>query len=210
MCAPKAVAAVLCASCAGIGYAWAAETSAETREDARDFLLRYAGLTAAADAAVIELYEDDARIRLTTLTHAGAQLSLVIIGHQWKRELRAGWLEGGVRLEPSSFANLSVRHDADRLQLRAQRYSHARCYWDRGYEVTLQPDAVGRYRIVEERLTIQRDATCPPNAPVAMPRHEATTPQRPTSDPRHVIPTSPGSLPPNVMQRQPLAPAPIR
>ena len=68
MCAPKAVAAVLCAGCAGIGHAWAAETSAEAREDARDFLLRYAGLTAAADAAVIELYEDDARIRLTTLT----------------------------------------------------------------------------------------------------------------------------------------------
>lgn len=210
MCVPKVVAAVLCASCAGIGHAWAAETSAEAREDARDFLLRYAGLTAVADAAVIELYEDDARIRLTTLTHAGAQRSLVINGHQWKRELRAGWSEGGVRLEPSSFANLSVRHDANRLQLRAQRYSHARCYWDRGYEVTLQPDAVGRYRIVEERLTIRRDATCPPNAPVAMPRHEATTPQRPTSDPRHVIPTSRGMLPPNVMPSGPLAPAPTR
>ena len=37
MCAPKAVAAVLCAGCAGIGHTWAAETSAEAREDARDF-----------------------------------------------------------------------------------------------------------------------------------------------------------------------------
>lgn len=204
--APRTARALLWATLGAGTHAWPADAPAELAHDARDFLLRYAGLTAAADAAAIELYADEARIHITMATPNG-KTTMVLDGHHWKRELRAGWFDRGVRLEASSFANPSVRSDTGRLQIRAQRYSHARCYWDRGYSVTVEPDEAGRYRIVDERLSIRRDTMCPSRLPTGVPR-KASSPigEAASSDPLPTIPTARGPLPPNVVPSTGLPP----
>jgi len=170
-----------------------AATDADDRSrDAREFLLRYAGLTTAADPAAIDLYRDDARIRLAAVAGDREVSSAVVDGAEWKRQLRAR--RSG--MEASSFVRPTTGPEGRRLRIQAQRYSHTRCYWDRAYAVTIEPDATGRYFIVDERLTVRRDAACAaatPTTPLASPAAQATAWPNASAAP-------PGAraLPPNV------------
>jgi hypothetical protein len=125
------------------------------------FLLRYVGLTSTADVAALDMYRDDARVRVAAMIDGRTTQPGTIDGKQWKQQLRAGWFDGTTRLEASSFAGATVETEGSRLLIRARRYSHTRCYWDNSYAVTIEPDRTGQLQIVEERITFQRSAVCP-------------------------------------------------
>jgi hypothetical protein len=205
-----------------VGMAWlasAAVGAAEPQQDgqaaakeARMFLLRYVGLTTTSDVAALDMYRDDARIRVSSWQGGREAQAGLAIGKGWKQQLRAGWFDGTTRMEASSFQDATVIAQGARLLIRAKRYSQTRCYWDNGYAVAIEPDKNGHYQIVEERLTFQRDAFCPktatvataaPPVPAARPAIAAaaytpsTFPQthsvaRPIAQPSNVVPSGQG------------------
>lgn len=203
--------ALVMAASAG-AHAQAAPSGAA--QEARQFLLRYAGLTAMSDVAALDLYSDDARIRAASYMGERETQSGVMRGTEWKRQLRAGWYDGTSRLEASSFDGASVVNDGERLVIRARRYSQTGCYWDNGYAVAIAPDRNGQYQIVEERINFQRASSCPSGTVVAraaptpatpapqgsapaLPPAAATPAPRPTALPPNVFPIGQGAPRPN-------------
>jgi hypothetical protein len=141
--------------------AFAAEPLAfDANKEARFFLLRYVGLTSTSDVAALDLYRDDARVRVASYTGDKETQLGIVQGKDWKQQLRAGWYDGSTRLEAASFQGATVLRDGDRLVIRARRYSQTNCYWDDGYAVVITPDAAGQFQIVEERINFQRASTC--------------------------------------------------
>jgi hypothetical protein len=193
------------------GAAGAAERADfDPGQEARTFLLRYAGLTGTADVATVNLYRDDARIRVATVVEGRETQAGIVVGKEWKRRLRAGWFDGSAKLEASSFQGASVARQGNRLIIRARRYAQARCYWDRGYAVVIEPDRIGQFQIVEERLSLERASSCPPStvAGVAPANPPAATPA-PSAVPAPL--PRPSNLPPNIVpsgSRMPRWPSP--
>lgn len=142
------------------GLASAAQ-SPDAAKEARLFLLRYVGLTATSDVAALEMYRDDARVRVSSWQGGREVQSAVASGKGWKQQLRSGWFDGTTRMEASSFQEAQVVAQGQRLVIHAKRYSQTRCYWDNSYAAVIEPDRNGQYQIVEERLSFQRDAFCP-------------------------------------------------
>lgn len=180
---------------------------ADATKEARQFLLRYAGLTSTSDVAVLELYRDDARIRVTSYLGERQTQAGVVRGTDWKGQLRAGWYDGTSRLEASSFQDASVVLDRERLVIRARRYSQTGCYWDNGYAVAIVADRTGQYQIAEERISFQRASSCPtpggalaqrqaPAVPAAPRAAQAAVAAMPTAVLPSARPSTP--LPPNV------------
>lgn len=198
----RRVGLALCAA----STAHAADPAPQAAQQARLFLLRHAGLTATSDVAALDLYRDDARISVSAW-QGGQEIERGIAqGKAWKAQLRAGWFDGTTRLEASSFQEAGVTAHGQRLVIRAKRYSQTRCYWDNGYAVAIEPDERGQYRIVEERLTFLRDATCrtmaagvaaAPATPTA-PMSQAWPAVLPAGTAR-IAAARAGSLPPNVV-----------
>ena len=129
--------------------------------EAQSFLLRYTGLTSTADVASLDMYRDDAHVRVATMVDGRETQAGIVDGKTWKYKLRAGWFDGTTKLEASTFQGTTVKRDGGRLLIRAQRYSQTRCYWDNSYAVAIEPDREGQFQIVEERITFQRGALCP-------------------------------------------------
>lgn len=148
-------------------------------KEARTFLLRYVGLTATSNIAALDLYRDDARVRVVSYNGEREAAGGLVQGKDWKQQLRAGWFDGTTRLESSSFASASVVRDGERLIIRARRYSQANCYWDNGYGVAIEPDRFGQYQIVEERISFQRASACPAAAKNGPPTLSTLTPAVP-------------------------------
>jgi len=164
MCVRSAACPRHCLLLAGIlwgGVASAADVPASNAaQAARFFLLRYIGLTWTADVAALDMYRDDARARVATMVDGRETQAGIVEGKKWKEQLRAGWFDGTTKLEASSFQHATVSRDGSRLLIRAQRYSQARCNWDSSYAVAIEPNRVGQFQIVEERITFQRGAFC--------------------------------------------------
>lgn len=181
--------------------------SVDADTQARQFLLRYAGLSSTSNVALLDLYRDDARIRAASFLGERQMQDGIVRGDQWKRQLRAGWHKGTSRLEASSFQESSVLRDGDRLVIRARRYSQTGCYWDNGYAVVIAPDRVGQYQIVEERISFQRAASCPGASEQTLasaapnPAAAAVT-QGPVAAPAPFLPAGPrpAALPANVFR----------
>ena len=133
----------------------------DANKEARFFLLRYVGLTATSDVGVLDLYRDDARVRVASYTGERETQVGIVRGKDWKQQLRAGWYDGSSRLKESSFQGATVLRDGDRLVIRAKRYSQTNCYWDDGYAVVIVPDTFGQFQILEERINFQRNSACP-------------------------------------------------
>ena len=156
-----ALALAMSAASMTVGAAEPQQDGQVVAKEARMFLLRYVGLTATSDVAALDMYRDDARIRVSSWQGGREAQAGLAIGKGWKQQLRAGWFDGTTRMEASSFQDATVVGQGARLLIRAKRYSQTRCYWDNGYAVAIEPDKNGHYQIVEERVTFQRDAFCP-------------------------------------------------
>ena len=167
-----------CAASVACGAGTSQQNVQGAAKEARMFLLRYVGLTATSDVAALDMYRDDARIRVSSWQGGREAQAGLAIGKGWKQQLRAGWFDGTTRMEASSFQDATVTAQGPRLLIRAKRYSQTRCYWDNGYAVAIEPDKNGHYQIVEERVTFQRDAFCPRASTLA-----AATPPQPTARP---------------------------
>src|SRR5436190_10280422 len=102
----------------------------EASQEAQSFLLRYTGLTSTADVAALDMYRDDARVRVATMVDGRETQVGIVDGKKWKDQLPAGWFDGTTKLEASTFDGATVKRDDGRLLIRAQRYSQTRCYWD--------------------------------------------------------------------------------
>ncbi|MEO8249865.1 MAG: hypothetical protein ABI589_10885 [Burkholderiales bacterium] len=169
-----------------------------TRE-ARAFLRDYVGLTATSDVAVVSLYRDDARLQISAMAANQEVRTAAVSGRNWKRQLRAGWYDASSQLEASSFRDVAIARQGDRVVIRAKRYSQTRCYWDPNYLVSIEPNAGGVFEIVEERITFQHSSRCPtsgsaqPDASApAAPVHEPSG--RPSNLPANAIPISSSPL----------------
>lgn len=198
--------AALLLACLGTAALAAEPSSVDPARQARAFLLRYVSLTSTSDVAALDLYRDDARVRVASYLGAQETQASIVRGSEWKRQLRAGWYDGTARLESSSFQGADVLRNGERLLIRARRYSQTHCYWDSGYAVVIAPDRFGQFQILEERISFQRASSCRTSAPAlaaASPVIAASLPRQPAAveSPSPVVPPAakPAGPPRNAM-----------
>ncbi len=156
----SALACALATALIGAGAAHASPA-----HEAQKFLARYSDLTSRADIGALELYHDEARIKITYFKNQATEQEVVTNGRQWKQTLRAGWFDNTSRLEATRFEHVRVKPLAgQRILIRATRVSLTSCYRDTGYATIIAPQENRLFTIVEERVGYPRDAHCEPRA----------------------------------------------
>jgi hypothetical protein len=81
---------------------------------------------------------------------------------RWGREL----LEAGrISLDSSTFREATVQQRGSRLIIRAKRYSTTNCYWDDGYQMSIEREGASD-RIIDERLAANLTSHCQESVPL--------------------------------------------
>jgi hypothetical protein len=122
------------------------------------FLEGYRAASEAQSADFYDLYSDRAIIHIRT---EGPDRGIAFQGRAFKAWGRQLLKEGRAGLDGSIFRDATVEQRGSRLLIRAKRYSTTRCYWDLTYQVGIEREGPA-YRIVDERLMMNRGARCGP------------------------------------------------
>lgn len=151
--------AVVCCVAAGLlaepGHA-AGHVDSSSIEEAKAFLRHYVRLSAAPNGELLALYSERAVVRARAADHPTDN---VFQGSAYKQWGLALVLSRKAVLDASVFKDATVERRAGRLVIRARRYAINRCYWDGNYLLGIEREA-GQWRIVEERMTTQPQASC--------------------------------------------------
>lgn len=134
----------------------AGNVDSSSMEDAKAFLRQYAIYSAVPNGELLGLYSDRAVVRARA---ADQPTDNVFQGSAYKQWVRALVLSRKSVLDASVFKDATVERRAGRLVIRAKRYAMNRCYWDGNYLLGIEREA-GQWRIVEERMTTQPQASC--------------------------------------------------
>ena len=153
----KLITGLLLASSIGAGAALAQPIS---KEDGEKFFERYLALDAAYDPAFIELYADETRIRSLRRYPSGQERMLELNGVQWKSALLNALSIAKLRGDRSEYKNPRYELVGEKLRIRADRYSILKCYWDKGFSLTLGRRQNGSFFIEEQYFETQPESNC--------------------------------------------------
>lgn len=151
-----------CVIAAYAGMAQAATLDTQAREEATAFLKKHLQYYNTANREIVKLYRDDADIRLT-ITQANNQTTQrVMNGKTWLRVLLESWESGRSAPEHNQLHHVTLSGNGPVLEVAAQRYSKARCYWDNHYQLSIEKTAgVPGYQITKETAWINHNNRCP-------------------------------------------------
>lgn len=130
-------------------------------ENAKAFLKKYMEYFNANNSQLANLYADDAEVYMTVDKDKGQAKKSKLSGRLWKQVLRDYWALGRTAKETIELRNITVAASSGLLEITADRYSKTRCYWDKGYSLTLK--AIDKeYRIIKEQAYSNLTNQCPP------------------------------------------------
>ena len=132
----------------------------EEIEKVSDFFNKYMKLANSYDLSVLSLYADDAKIHtLRTYPH-GIQRNLEMTGKQWKQLVSKTIDLAKSQNDRSTMSNVKISKQGTGFKIKADRYSHKKCYTDKDYYLVIEPDLNGSYVIIEEFTATQPNSNC--------------------------------------------------
>jgi hypothetical protein len=132
--------------------AWCSETP-ET------FFIRFAEQLKAFNPAFVEMYSNDAKIRVYGRKGGTTYLITEYNGFEWKTWIRDMMPLVKENEDVTTFSNIQVTNNGEAITVDADRHSNGQCYTDTEYNLVLKPSEE-TYDIVKERITIYQDSHC--------------------------------------------------
>lgn len=127
---------------------------------AKEFFNKNIELANNYDISVIQLYADDAKIHtLRTYPH-GTQRKLEMTGKQWKQLISKSMYLAKTQNDKSTMSNVKISKQGTGFKIKANRYSHKKCYTDKEYYLVIEPDQNDSFVIVEEFMATQPQSNC--------------------------------------------------
>jgi hypothetical protein len=144
----------------------AAASSAHSNEPVRTgdlveasaFLETYRTASEVQSPEFYDLYSDRALIHLRVTDQGAGVLFKGQSFKSWGRDLLT---HRRAAPDPSLFRDVTVEQRGNRLLIHAKRFSLVHCSWDTQYRVAIEREGAA-YHIMEERLTMNPNAVCPP------------------------------------------------
>lgn len=133
-----------------------------TLEAAKMFLRQHLKYYNTANSEFLKHYNVDAEINLTIIKPQEQPKQTALRGSTWTRLVREAWGVNNSPNETIELHNVNITGNGQTLEIVAQRFSKSRCYWDNDYQMTLQKDGLGQYKITQETLLINHNNLCPP------------------------------------------------
>lgn len=141
--------------------AQAAPLDGKALDDAKGFLKKYLNHYNTGDAALAQLYQDDAGINLTVVNQNNQTTRRVLNGKTWVRLLLESWGSDRTAKETFELHRVTIGGNGPVLEVTGQRYSKTRCYWDNNYKMAIAKNGTQNYRITRETALINHNNLCP-------------------------------------------------
>jgi hypothetical protein len=127
----------------------------------RAFFDRYITAGNRNDPALAELYADTAHIHILRVLASGKTQAIDLSGAQWKQNIIN--FSRTPNHEPNStYSQISVHREGQRLRLMAVRYSPSDCRSDESYSMVIAKEARGSWgQIVEQSWESWEGSVCP-------------------------------------------------
>jgi hypothetical protein len=126
----------------------------------RAFFNRFITLGERDDAALAELYTDNARLHILRVFASGKTEAIDLSGAQWKQNI-ISFSHAPSHAPSSTFSQISVHREGQRLHLLAVRYSPSNCRTDEGYSMVIAKGARDAWQIVETSWEAWEGSLCP-------------------------------------------------
>ncbi len=126
-------------------FAWAMPALAG-EDEVEAFFEAHVKKAAAFDPSIAEDYADDATMRLLS-----EDRTVEMSGEQLKAQLPTMLEAGKASNDVSTYSKVKVKEAGDRYRITARRFSEAKCYLDKDYEMVVE-EREGAYRVVEEQM----------------------------------------------------------
>lgn len=128
--------------------------------EAKAFFERYVELAQQQDAALADLYAEDARIRARQRLPNGANRIIDLSGAQYRQLIRQTYSGTASGRDRSEYSDVIIESTGEHVRIRAKRHAVRKCYWDVNYNLVIARRADGRLRVVEENLDTHPQAHC--------------------------------------------------
>jgi hypothetical protein len=128
---------------------------------------QYDGYQRSNNAALADLYADNAKIRVVRVYGDGQTRNTDMLGERWKLQVRSYAASGkpAPDAEVSDFSNMRLEAlSTDFVMVRAQRFSTRRCFTDRTYYQIWGRTNAGGWLISQEFITTIPLSYCQPKA----------------------------------------------
>jgi hypothetical protein len=124
------------------------------------FFNRYITLSDNFDAAVVNLYSDNAVITTDRQYPQGFQRSLELSGAAYKKLIIESMPLSKLRNDKSTFDNIEISEIPGGAKITARRYSTIKCYYDGLYFMEIKKNPNNQFEIVKEHSSTQPQSDC--------------------------------------------------
>jgi hypothetical protein len=127
---------------------------------AKAFVERFIALGENYDEALADLYLDESEISAVRKTSPTQSQSLKFEGKRYKAIVRAAMPSAKAQGDRSSLSNFRYVAESGAMRIRADRYSHMRCYQDKSFELLITRTTDGRLGILRQHTETQTWSEC--------------------------------------------------
>lgn len=128
--------------------------------EARIFFKSYSDFANTNNPELIKLYHDGAVI-LANISHDASNPKLTkLSGETWKKFLIETFEKSRQPSEISSYHNAQAQGRGNFIEIRAERYVHNRCYWDRNFRLVIKKDEQNKYKITHQNIYLNHGNYC--------------------------------------------------
>ncbi len=136
-----------------------ASYSAE-QADFAQFFEEYQHLSSEFDAAVSNLYSNDAKIMGAREKPDGTEEKMTIDGARWKTIILSSMERAKQMNDHSVYSDVSIEVDNNHAKITASRYSELNCFTDEGFYMVVKSTAGNRLQIVEQFMKSAKQSNC--------------------------------------------------
>lgn len=133
---------------------------ASSKADYLEFFNKFQKLGQSYDPAVVELYSNDAKIAAVRIMSDGKERNMKLSGEQWKKLLLDSLDIGKKRGDNSEFSNIQITVNDNQAKIKANRYSHVKCFEDTRYYMVVEKVNGKELKIVEEFMQSPATSSC--------------------------------------------------
>lgn len=123
-------------------------------QEARKFFQNFNTLSNQFDAALVDLYADEAIIKAFRRYPTGAIRQMQMEGRQYKSLLRRVMPLARLQNDRSIYSDVDFSAEGDAVRIKPTRYSVRKDYTSPHF-MLIRPDATGQWRIFEETIHTQ-------------------------------------------------------
>jgi hypothetical protein len=147
-----------------VGFAVVASYSlAATTSDYQEFFDSYVSLSDSFSPDIVNLYSDEAIVRISKEVGDGQTQIFELTGEKYKSIVLSALSTAEKVGDTSEFSNISIEISENRATIRAKRYARIKCHSDENYFMVVTEQSDGKLLITEESASSPMKSLCVDN-----------------------------------------------